>query len=101
MPLCRRVWHKQSGARVGLRERYSRNCGASMEYLVEITPRAQSDLDEIYDHVVRAAPYRGPLWFDRFERAIQSLAGLPERYPVLPKLSTPNRTVRQLLFGRR
>jgi plasmid stabilization system protein ParE len=41
------------------------------------------------------------MWFDRFERAILSLSVFPERHPALPKLSTPNSIVRQLLFGRR
>jgi plasmid stabilization system protein ParE len=72
-----------------------------MAYLVEITPRADNDLDRIYHRVVRAAPYRGPIWFDRFERAIQSLSEFPERYQVVANLSTPPRAVRQLLFGRR
>jgi plasmid stabilization system protein ParE len=72
-----------------------------MAYLVEITPRAKNDLNRIYNRVVRAAPYRGPIWFERFEHAIQSLENFPERYEPLPKFSTPDRIVRQLLFGRR
>jgi len=72
-----------------------------MAYLVEITPRAENDLAQIYRRIARAAPYRGPIWFDRFEGAIQSLSNFPERLPELPKLSSPGRIVRQLLFGRR
>ncbi len=72
-----------------------------MAYHVEITPRAQQDLTRIYATVTREAPYRGPAWFDRFERSILSLAYSPERCTVVSKLSTRERTIRELLFGRR
>ena len=72
-----------------------------MAYLVNLTPRAKQDLDKIYAAVIREAPYRGPQWFDRFEQSILSLSDLPERCSIVPKLSTAERTVRQLLFGRR
>ena len=72
-----------------------------MAFRVEITDRAQRDLDAIYARVVREAPYDGPLWFTRFEESILSLAEFPERWPLEPKLSTSSRSVRKLLFGRR
>jgi plasmid stabilization system protein ParE len=72
-----------------------------MAYRVNLTPRAKDDLDRIYATVIREAPYRGPEWFDRFEQSILSLSNLPERCTIVPKLSTAERTVRQLLFGRR
>ena len=72
-----------------------------MAYRVNLTPRAKQDLDTIYATVIREAPYRGPQWFDRFEQSILSLSHLPERCTIVPKLSSGDRTVRQLLFGRR
>lgn len=72
-----------------------------MAYRVNFTPRAEKDLDRIYATVIREAPYRGPRWFDRFERAILSLSNSPERCTIIPKLSTAERAVHQLLFGRR
>lgn len=72
-----------------------------MAYRVELSPRAQGDLDRIYERILGVAPCRGTIWFDRFEQEIQSLSSLPERYPVLPRHSTSARIVRQLLFGRR
>ena len=72
-----------------------------MVYRVDITPRAQQDLNKIYETVSRAAPYRGPLWFARFEQSILSLSNYPERCVVVLKLSTANRNVRQLLFGQK
>jgi plasmid stabilization system protein ParE len=72
-----------------------------MAYLVKLTPRAEQDLDRIYARVTRKAPYRGPQWFDRFEQSILSLSNFPERCTIVPNLSSAERTVRQLLFGRR
>jgi hypothetical protein len=45
-----------------------------MSYRVELTRRAEQDLHRIYNTVIREALYRGPLWFDRFERTILSLS---------------------------
>ncbi len=67
---------------------------------VELTPRAERDLDKLYAWLTRNAPYHGPVWFDKLEQAIFSLANFPERCTVVPRLSTENRSVRQLLFGR-
>jgi len=72
-----------------------------MAYQVEFTPRAISDLDEIYRWVTANAPYGGPLWFDRFEGTILSLRGSPERCPAVSSLSTPEDTIRRLVFGRK
>jgi toxin ParE1/3/4 len=72
-----------------------------MIFRVDITPRAQLDLDTIYGHVTGEAPCHGSLWSDRFEQSILSLSEFPERCPVEPRLLTSRRTVRKLLFGRR
>lgn len=72
-----------------------------MVYRVDLTPRAQQDVDRIYDSVIRDAPHQGRLWLDRFEQEILSLSSYPERCAAIPRLSTPNRIVRQLAFGQR
>jgi plasmid stabilization system protein ParE len=72
-----------------------------MAYRVEFTPRAARDLDELYRWVVENAPLRGTQWFDRLEATILSLAIFPERCPTAESLSTPEDTVRQLVFGRK
>jgi toxin ParE1/3/4 len=69
-----------------------------MAYRVDLTPRAQQDLSNIYATVTREAPFRG---FDRLEQSILSLSYFPERCTMVAKLSTAKRTVRQLLFGRK
>ena len=70
-----------------------------MAFRVELTPRAQQDLDRIYDWVIREAPIAGGPWFGRFEKSILALSNFPERCAVEPALSSQNRTVRKLVFG--
>ena len=70
-----------------------------MEFRVDIAPRAQQDLDRIYDWVVSNAPIAGQRWFERFENSILSLSNFPNRCPVEPKLSSHRLTIRKLLFG--
>ena len=72
-----------------------------MAYRVKFTPRAEQDLNRICATVSHEAPFRGPPWFDRLEQSILSLSDFPERCMVVPKLCSDQRTVRQLLFGRR
>jgi len=72
-----------------------------MAFRVEFTPRARTDLDELYNWVSENAPYRGPLWFDRFEATILSLKTFPERCSAVESLSTSEHTIRQLVFGRK
>jgi plasmid stabilization system protein ParE len=72
-----------------------------MVFRVELMPRAQRDLDSIFSWVVTSAPFRGPQWCEKFERAIRSLEQFPERCTIEPNLSTATRQVRVLLFGRK
>ena len=70
-----------------------------MEFRVDVTPRAQRDLDRIYGWVVSSAPIAGQRWFERFENSILSLSNFPKRYPAEPKLSSQRQTIRKLVFG--
>jgi plasmid stabilization system protein ParE len=70
-----------------------------MEFRVDLTPRAQQDLDRIYDWAVSSAPLAGQRWFERFENNILSLSNFPKRCLAEPKLSSQRRTVRMLVFG--
>lgn len=78
---------------------FSPSFAPSMAYRVELTPRAEFDLREIAARVLSEAPMRGALWLDRLELSIQSLSAIPERCPMEPALSSPQREVRKLLFG--
>jgi toxin ParE1/3/4 len=70
-----------------------------MEFRVNVTPRAQQDLDRIYHWLESSAPITGPRWFERFENSILSLSNFPMRCPVEAKLSSPRQTIRKLIFG--
>jgi len=70
-----------------------------MEFQIEIEPRAQADLDEIFEWVTVQAPYRGLLWFERLEGAIRSLGTFPERCPVASEMSRGGQVARRLAFG--
>jgi plasmid stabilization system protein ParE len=71
-----------------------------MAYRVEITRRAESDLEELYLWVVERAPRQGTRWFNGLERAILSLDQHPKRCPVAPESFDPDHPVRVLTYGR-
>src|SRR5882672_680858 len=78
---------------------YSPGFAPAVAFRVELTPRAQQDLDSICDWVLREAPIAGVPWLERFESSILTLSTFPERCPVEPKLSSRRQTVRKLVFG--
>jgi plasmid stabilization system protein ParE len=71
-----------------------------MAYRVEITRRAESDLEELYLWVVERAPQQGTRWFNGLERAVLSLDQHPKRCPVAAESVDPNHPVRVLRYGR-
>jgi plasmid stabilization system protein ParE len=70
-----------------------------MGFRVDVAPRAQRDLDRIYDWIISSEPFAGLRWLVRFENSILSLANFPQRCRIEPKLSSPRKTVRKLIFG--
>jgi toxin ParE1/3/4 len=48
-------------------------------YSVRVLRRAQRDLQEIYDHIVREAPMRAGPFVDKLFAAIESLSTMPHR----------------------
>lgn len=72
-----------------------------MAFAVRLAPRAVGDAERIYRRVVQAAPLAGQRWYNRLIESLHSLAELPERCEVVERLTTTNRTVRKLLFGRK
>lgn len=53
-----------------------------MTRAVRVLRRAQRDLQQIYDHVLREAPLRADSFIDRLLEAIDSLATMSERGPM-------------------
>jgi toxin ParE1/3/4 len=72
-----------------------------MAYRVRLLPRAESDLQTLFQYITERAPLRGVEWFNALEEAIGSLCNNPERCPVVASLSTQAHAVRQLLYGRK
>lgn len=72
-----------------------------MAFRVEITRRAESDLEELYLWVVERAPQQGARWFNGLERAVLSLDRHPKRRPVAPESFDPDHPVRVLTYGRK
>lgn len=72
-----------------------------MAFRVELSAEAVADAERLYEWVSTAAPYRGPLWFNRLMRAIKGLQTFPERCPHAPENRHFAIEIRQLLFGRK
>ena len=72
-----------------------------MAYRVKITPRAQRDIEELYQWVIRRAPHQGILWYEGLIQSIKSLAHHPKRCPLAPEGLELRESVRQLLYGKR
>jgi toxin ParE1/3/4 len=68
-----------------------------MVYLVNITLRAERDLEHLYDEINAASSDAARKWYDGLKRQILSLEKLPNRCPLTPE----KKTVRHLLYGRK
>lgn len=72
-----------------------------MGFRVELTPQAETDLEEIFDWVARQARHRAPVWFARLESAILSLGVSPRAVSYRSGFESRATPCKQLLFGRR
>lgn len=68
-----------------------------MGYLVNITDRAQLDLDEIYSAIKGEHSATAFRWFNRLERALLTLEQNPERCPI----TSESAELRHLLVGKK
>jgi len=66
-----------------------------MAYLVKTLPRAERDLEEIFEYIQAETSAAANAWFGRLAQAIESLAKSPMQNPVT--LEDPG--LRQMLFG--
>ena len=67
----------------------------SAEYRVELTARASSDLESIYDRINAESSAAAARWFNGLKEAAFSLERSPERGP----RTQENRKLRQILYG--
>ena len=72
-----------------------------MVYRVKLTPRAQKDVEELFEWVIHRAPHQGSLWYQGLIEAIKSLENHPERCAIAPEGRELRQPVRQLLYGKR
>jgi toxin ParE1/3/4 len=71
-----------------------------MDFRVELTARANEDLDEIFEWLIeQQAGEAGLRWFLRLEEACESLSRLPRRCGIAPEDAEFLFEVRQLLYG--
>ncbi|MGO9455377.1 MAG: type II toxin-antitoxin system RelE/ParE family toxin [Candidatus Binataceae bacterium] len=70
-----------------------------MAYLVELTLRAERDLDYLYQRISAEDSAQAARWFNGLEDAIYTLERLPRRCPAAPESKKGQATVAALLYG--
>lgn len=66
-----------------------------MVYRVEVTDRANRDLEEIYQYIHADSSVRAFEWFNGLEKAIYSL----DQYPQRGAITRERKELRHLLYG--
>src|ERR1017187_805447 len=72
--------------------------GANMAYAVELTLRAERDLDDLYESLSAEHSTVVRRWFNGLEKAIYTLERFPRRCPRAPEAGRTNRSLRHLLY---
>jgi len=70
-----------------------------MKHKVELSRRAQRDVESLYLCIRRDAPQRAARWRQRLLDLIDSLERFPERHAPAPEAEAASLDVRQMLFG--
>jgi plasmid stabilization system protein ParE len=68
-------------------------------YLVELTVRAERDLDYLYERLAASDSTAAARWFNGLEEAIHTLERFPRRCPAAPERKRTKRPLRNLLYG--
>lgn len=71
-----------------------------MEYQVELSRRAESDIEEAFLYIQERAPRNAVLWRDGLEAKLRVLERMPESFALAPENQDTTIEVRQLLYGR-
>jgi len=72
-----------------------------MAYLVDLTTRAERDLDDLYEKINAAESIAAARWYNGLERAVYALERFPGRCPVAPESRRTRRPLRHLLYGKK
>ncbi len=70
-----------------------------MAYLVELTLRAERDLDYLYERISADDSTAAARWFNGLEEASHTLGRFPRRCSVAPESKRAKRRLRHLLYG--
>ena len=66
--------------------------------MVEITRTAESDIQEIFEYILRDNDAAAVKWVDEIERQIDSLENFPTRCPVIPEVHELKKEYRHLIY---
>lgn len=69
-----------------------------MSFRIEILPRANHDVQEIYDWIVQRSPDGASNWYGAYASAIQGLSEHPSRCFLAAESPVSGREIRQLIF---
>jgi toxin ParE1/3/4 len=70
-----------------------------MAYRVELTIRAEQDLNYIFDRIAAGDSAVAGAWYFGLEKAIKTLTNLPRRCPITPESKKIKASLRHLLYG--
>lgn len=72
-----------------------------MVYHVRVTPPAEADARGAFAYLWSVSPTHAVRWLTGLSNALDSLAVMPNRCPILPEAADVGRCVRFLLYGKR
>src|SRR5712692_9462346 len=90
-----RAWTTRRNERLGPRGSFSTSSKPSMAYVVDITSRAERDLDHLYGKINAGHSEAALKWYRGLKEAIFCLEEYPNRCPVTRKKGG----LRHLLYG--
>jgi len=68
-------------------------------YGVIVQPRAERDIEQAYQYLLKRAPATADRWLDGISEAILSLEEMPSRCALAPESVHVSRVVRHLMHG--
>jgi plasmid stabilization system protein ParE len=71
-----------------------------MAYRVEVSRRAERDIEEAFDYIDSRAPLNAIRWREALQRRLQALGTNPDGFGFAPEDEVAKANVRQLLYGR-
>src|SRR5260370_13650967 len=83
-----RDWRSPEQEKSGWRASFLKSSNCGMVYAVNITLRAEHDLEHLYGEIDAAESDAARKWYEGLKRQILSLEDLPNRWPVTPEKTT-------------